>query len=79
MTLNEFQVPCYHSTDYWLKKNTYHREKEVFVNIFNLEDQNNNSDIEFLQLCFSDIWKAYVKVRNNGLDKIMKEIDNDRT
>ena len=79
LTLNEFQVPYYHSTDYWLKENTYHREKEVFVNIFNLEAQNNNSDIQFLQSCFPDVWKNYLKVRDNGLDKIMKEIYNDRT
>lgn len=77
LTINKFKVLYGHPTTYWLRENAYNREKEVFVNIFNLEAQNNNLDIDFLQSCFPDVWKSYTQVRNNGLDKIMKEcIDN---
>lgn len=73
LTINKFKVLYGHPTTYWLKENAYNREKEVFVNIFNLEAQNNNSDIDFLQSCFPDVWVSYVQVRNNGLNKIIKE------
>ncbi|MDE5583219.1 MAG: hypothetical protein K2J08_05920 [Ruminococcus sp.] len=77
LKINKFKVLYGHPTTYWLRENVHNREKEIFVNIFNLEAQNNNSDIDFLQSCFPDVWKNYVQVRNNGLNKIIKErIDN---
>ncbi|MCM1508965.1 MAG: hypothetical protein NC177_17795 [Ruminococcus flavefaciens] len=73
LTINEYKVLYGHTTEYWLRKNTHNCEKEIFANIFNLEAQNNDSDIEFLQACFPEVWESYVQVRNNGLNQVIKE------
>ena len=73
LTINAYKVLYGHTTEYWLRKNAHNCEKEIFANIFNLEAQNNDSDIEFLQACFPEVWESYVQVRNNGLNQIIKE------
>lgn len=61
ITLNKINLKAGHATPYWQKKGN--REKEVFVNLFNLEVQDKQTTLDFVRETFSDIWSAYVEIK----------------
>jgi len=76
LTLNKFDVKYGHETVYWEQQQKYHREKEIFVNLFNLEAQENETIINFVQSSFPDVWDNYFKICEKGLANFIEEVLN---
>lgn len=71
ITLNDMNLTIGHETSYWQRKRN--REKEIFVNLFNLEIQDKQNTLNFVKEAFPDIWGAYLNIKNIGFSQLELE------
>lgn len=71
ITLNDMNLMIGHETSYWQRKRN--REKEIFVNLFNLEIQDKQNTLNFVKEAFPDIWGAYLNIKNIGFSQLELE------